>query len=168
MTYLKRNRTSRLQQSSLWDESGQALVEFTLVFILFLVVAWIPADFGLAFFTGQLAQNASREGARIAAADPNLPTLTGSCNLPCSKPTGSPLQETAERLSSALLPGAKITLTYPIPGGVACNQHLRVDIDGNYNFFFYQILNFMGASVDPSTPIQRTTEMRWEHQKTCG
>lgn len=52
--------------------AGQALVEFTLVFLLFLVVAWIPADFGLAFYTGQLAQNASREGARIAAADRNL------------------------------------------------------------------------------------------------
>ena len=29
--------------------SGQAVVEFTLVFLLFLVIAWIPADFGLAF-----------------------------------------------------------------------------------------------------------------------
>ena len=62
--------------------SGQAVVEFTLVFLLFLVIAWIPADFGLAFFTGQLAQNASREAARIAAADPNL--ANGSCNMPCS------------------------------------------------------------------------------------
>jgi hypothetical protein len=139
------------------NEAGQAVVEFTLVFVLFLIVALIPADFGLAIFTGQLAQNASREGARIAAADPNLPNLTGSCNLPCSKVAGTPLQETAERLSSALLPGAKITLTYPIPGGVACNQHLRVDVEGDYNFFFYQILNLMGGS-----------EMRWEHQKTCG
>src|SRR5947207_15271412 len=50
---------------------GQALVEFVLVFLLFLVVAWIPTDFGLAFYTGQLALNASREGARIAAADAN-------------------------------------------------------------------------------------------------
>jgi len=58
------------------DTTGQALVEFTLVFVLFLIIAWIPADFGLAFYTGQLAQNASREGARIAAADPNLLNLT--------------------------------------------------------------------------------------------
>src|SRR5215475_10006207 len=64
--------------------SGQAVVEFTLTFLLFLVIAWIPADFGLAFYTGQLAQNASREAARIAAADPNLTTATGSCNMPCS------------------------------------------------------------------------------------
>jgi Flp pilus assembly protein TadG len=46
--------------------SGQALVEFTLVFMLMLVVAWIPADFGLAFLSGQLALNSSREGASIA------------------------------------------------------------------------------------------------------
>ncbi len=150
------------------SNTGQAAVEFTLVFILFLLVAWIPADFGLALYTGQLAQNASREGARIAAADPNLPTLTGSCNLPCSKAPGSPLQETAKRLSSALLPGAKITLTYPVPGGTACNQHLSVDIEGNYSFFFYRVINLMGGSVDPSTPIKRKTEMRWEHQNTCG
>jgi len=47
---------------------GQAAVEFTLAFILLLIIAFIPADFGLAFYTGQLALNASREGARIAAA----------------------------------------------------------------------------------------------------
>src|SRR5688500_6046261 len=28
--------------------SGQALVEFTLMFVLFLAIIWIPADFGLA------------------------------------------------------------------------------------------------------------------------
>lgn len=149
-------------------QSGQALVEFTLVFVIFLVIAWIPADFGLAFFTGQLAQNASREGARIAAADPDLPALTGSCDLPCAKSLGSPLLETANRLSSALLSDAKITLTYPVPGGTACNQHLSVEVEGNYNFFFYRVINLVGGSVDPSTPIRRRTEMRWEHQKACG
>ena len=57
---------------SLTRSAGQAVVEFTLVFLLLLVVAWIPVDFGLAFYTSQLAQNASREGARIAAADRKL------------------------------------------------------------------------------------------------
>ena len=40
--------------------SGQALVEFTFTFLILLIVAWIPADFGLAFYSGQLAQNAAR------------------------------------------------------------------------------------------------------------
>ena len=64
------------------NNRGQALVEFTLVFMLLLVVAWIPADFGLAFYTGQLALNASRDGARIGAADPNYSTQVGNCTLP--------------------------------------------------------------------------------------
>ena len=53
-----------LQHASI-DNKGQAIVEFTLCFVLLLVVAWIPADFGLAFYTGQLMGNAAREGARI-------------------------------------------------------------------------------------------------------
>ena len=94
---------------SLTRSSGQAVVEFTLVFFIFLVIAWIPADFGLAFYTAQLAQNASREGARIAAADPKLGSGTTSCTMPsCS---GNILSETAARISSALLPDAIITVT---------------------------------------------------------
>src|SRR5512140_2538977 len=56
-----------------WSSSynkGQALVEFTLCFLMILVIAWIPADFGLAFYTSQLVGNAAREGARIGAATP--------------------------------------------------------------------------------------------------
>ena len=65
--HVSRNPLLKLLRSS-----GQAAVEFTLTFLILLIVAWIPADFGLAFYTGQLAQNAAREGARIAAADPTL------------------------------------------------------------------------------------------------
>ena len=57
---------------TLIGSSGQAAVELTLTFLLLLVVAWIPADFGLAFYTSQIAHNAAREGARIAAADSSL------------------------------------------------------------------------------------------------
>jgi Flp pilus assembly protein TadG len=147
---------------------GQAIVEFTLVFLLLLVIAWIPTDFGLAFYTGQLALNASREGARIAAADVN-PT-SGTCNLPCAgAPAGSVLNETAKRLSSALLPNATITVTFPVAGGTACNQQVRVRVDGSYNYFFYQLLNMFGASSVPNAVnIVRQTDMRWEHQKACG
>lgn len=149
------------------QDSGQALVEFTLIFILLLVLAWIPADFGLAFYTGQLAQNAAREGARIAAVDPDLPSQTGSCTLPCAgQPVYSVLGATAARLSSALIPGAVITVTYPV-GGTTCNQMVRVQVTGNYNFFFYRLMNLFGAPVDPVVNISRATEMRWEHQPGC-
>ena len=146
---------------------GQALVEFTLIFILLLVLAWIPADFGLAFYTGQLAQNAAREGARIAAVDPDLPSQSGTCTLPCTAQSAdSVLGATAARLSSALVPGATITVTYPV-GGTPCNQMVRVQVVGNYNFFFYRLMNLIGAPVNPVVNISRATEMRWEHQPGC-
>src|SRR5439155_19346497 len=131
---------SFLHRKSLHSNTkGQAVVEFTLVFLLLLVVAWIPTDFGLAFFTGQLALNASREGARIAAA-------TKPFNAADVK------TETCKRLSWALLqdPGgvdpsclpysnAKVSVTAPT--GATCNQQVTVTVTGRYNYFFYQLLN---------------------------
>jgi len=160
-TLLHRQLCRRTKQNN----SGQALVEFTLIFVLFLVIAWIPADFGLAFFTGQLAQNASREGARIAAADPSLSTGKVTCTMPCSG-AGNILEETALRLSPALMPGAEVTVE--LEGGTGCDRTVTVSVSGNYNFFFYRILNLLGGSVDSTVPIQRRTEMRWEHQNVCG
>lgn len=147
--------------------AGQALVEFTLIFLVFLVVAWIPADFGLAFYTGQLAQNASREGARIAAADRNLLSGTTSCVMPsCS---GNIFTETAARISAALLPGATITLSLdPDVGAANCNRMVTVKVAGTYNFFFYRLLSWFGVSGNlNNTTITRTTTMRWEPQFGC-
>jgi Flp pilus assembly protein TadG len=148
---------------------GQALVEFTLIFLLLLVIAWIPADFGLAFFTGQLASNASREGARIGAADPNYSAQVGSCVMPAclSLSNGTILKETARRMSSALLPGATITvepLEALVPGS-SCNNMVKVRVSGQYNYFFFRLLGMLGLSGGfDSETITRETRMRWEHQ----
>lgn len=147
--------------------SGQAIVEFTLMFVLFLVIAWIPADFGLAFYTGQLAHNASREGARIAATDRTLVSGTTSCVIPSC--TGNIFKETAARISSALLPGATITLSLdPDVGAANCNRMVTVTVSGSYNFFFYQLLHWFGVSANlNNTVITRQTRMRWEPQWGC-
>ena len=165
----KRSRArSQFRKVSLFytrNMNGQAVVEFTLVFVLLLVIAWIPADFGLAFFSTQLAANASREGARIGAADPSYSTQVGNCTLPAcfSLTDGTILKETANRLSSALLPGAIITVD-PL-SGPSCNQLVQVRVEGTYNFFFYQLLHLMGITSDLNTQsITRETSMRWEHQ----
>jgi Flp pilus assembly protein TadG len=152
--------------------SGQALVEFTLTFLLLLIVAWIPADFGLAFYTGQLAHNAAREGARIAAADPTLISGTTSCVMPPEEAapcTGNIFMETAGRLSSALLPAATITLNLEEDTFENCNRMVTVTVSGTYNFFFYQLLRLFGISAIPNTtPISRQTRMRWEGQAGCS
>ena len=162
--------------TSLTCSAGQAVVEFTLVFLLFLIIAWIPADFGLAFYTGQQAQNAAREGARIAASDPalgsgTLPglTWTASCTMPsCS---GNILNETAARISSALLPGATINVTLDAdsipPALPKCDRNVTVTVSGNYNYFFYRLLGWLGFTVPNTLNMVRSTSMRWEHQFGC-
>ena len=151
---------------SLTRSSGQALVEFTLTFLILLIVAWIPADFGLAFYTGQLAQNAAREGARIAAADSTLISGTTSCVMPSC--TGNIFKETSGRLSSALLPAATITVNLDPDTGANCNRMVTVAVSGTYNFFFYQLLRWFGVSANlNNTPITRQTRMRWEAQAGC-
>lgn len=140
-------------------ERGQTIVEFSLVFVLLVVVAWIPADFGLAFYTGQIALNASREGARIAAAERNL--ISASCTMPC---TGAPdvLKPTVDRMSSALLPGAIIRIE--LEDKAPCYRTVTVAIDGQYRYFFYHLLQLMGLDIINPVPVHRSTSMRWEHQ----
>jgi Flp pilus assembly protein TadG len=151
----------------LTGSSGQAVVEFTLTFLLLLVVAWIPADFGLAFYTGQLAHNAAREGARIAAADSTLASGTTSCIMPSC--TGNILKETAARVSAALLPAATIAVNLDPDTGANCNRMVTVTVSGTYNYFFYQLLRWFGVSGNlNSTSITRQTRMRWEGQAGCS
>lgn len=146
------------------NSNGQAVVEFTLVFLVLLVVIWIPADFGLAFMTGQLASNAAREGARIGSASrPFNPSDVAT--------------ETCRRLPSALLgdPGSSGTSCSPFsnakvtvaldPDTGTCNRMVTVTVSGNYKFSFYQLLHLMGIAGDLNSQlISRQTSMRWEHQ----
>lgn len=154
------------------NRKGQAMVEFTLTFLLLLVIAWIPADFGLAFFTGQQVQNAAREGARIAAVDPTLATQLGggttlNCYAPCSS-SANVMQATAARLSNVMIQTTNVTLTYPASGAGTCNQMLTMQVQGTYNYFFYQLLHLFGITNDLNTvTITRITSMRYEHQTPC-
>ena len=147
------------------NHKGQAAVEFTLIAMLFLIIAWIPVDFGLAFFTSQQVQNASREGARIAAADPAANTLAGGS--PCALSTcytlavTHPKHRAAARVSSVLMPDTTVDLQMT---GSGCNQMVVMTVTGTYNFFFYRMLGWMGISTPQGRNITRSTSMRWEHQ----
>ena len=145
------------------NRRGQALVEFTLCFIILIIVAWIPADFGLAFYTAQLAGNAAQDGARIAAADATLATQVGSCTVRvnCNAVTGSVMDMVSKRVGSALLPNATVTVALT---GVACNQKVNVTVSGTYHFFFYRILRYIGGAANPNQVITRQSSMRWEYQ----
>lgn len=147
---------------------GQAAVEFTLVFVLLLVVAWIPADFGIALYTGQQAQNAAREGARIAAATNPMDT-TDVITQTCKRISSALLRDPGSGFGTSCLPysQARVTVALDPDTGKNCNRLVTVTVQGNYNYFFYHILRLLKASTPSSTAIVRSTGMRWEHQAGC-
>src|SRR5258706_2211098 len=149
---------------------GQALVEFTLVFLLLLVISWIPAEFGLAFYSGQLAQNAAREGARIAAADPTL--ISGTNGLNCFIPTcysrTDVLRDVAVRVPMAFMSNVNVQLDVDASTPGNCNEMVTMTVSGTYHFFFYELLKLMGGPASTSAPITRKTSMRWEYQPGCS
>lgn len=56
-------------------ETGQALVEFTMILPVFLLLLFALVDFGRGFYTWLLVTNAAREGARIAAVQSDSSTI---------------------------------------------------------------------------------------------
>jgi Flp pilus assembly protein TadG len=147
---LKRAPRKKLRRKA----SGQALVEFTLMFVLFLAIIWIPADFGLAFYSGQLAQNASREGARLAAA--TNPFDAGNIQA-----------QVMNRMDSAVLKNVTAVVVPPACDPAVNMQVVTVTVAGEYNFYFYQLLRLLGFSAPDSVVISRTTTMRYEYGFTC-
>ncbi|HEY9503362.1 MAG TPA: TadE family protein, partial [Pyrinomonadaceae bacterium] len=49
------------------NQKGQSIIEISLITPLLLVALYVPADFGVAFFMGNLTQTAVREGARVGS-----------------------------------------------------------------------------------------------------
>ena len=161
--FLRANLLNRLDSCL-----GQGLVEFTLVFLLLLVIAWIPADFGLAFYTGQLVLNASREGARVAAV--TMPfDAADAASQTCKRVPPALLSDPGAGYGTSCSPyGSDARVAVVSPVGTNCNKQLTVTVTGDYNYFFYRLLRFFGADVPATVQIMRSTQMRWEHQKTCA
>jgi hypothetical protein len=48
-----------------------------------------------------------------------------------------------------------------------CDRNVTVTVSGTYNYFFYRLLGWLGATVPNSLNMVRSTSMRWEHQFGC-
>lgn len=59
-----------LRKERLVKQSGQALVEFALTSLIFLVIVFGTLDFGRAIYQYSQLHNAVREGARVAKVEP--------------------------------------------------------------------------------------------------
>jgi Flp pilus assembly protein TadG len=136
---------------------GQSLVEIGLITPLALVALYIPTDFGVAYYTAHLTQNAVREATRIAV----------STKDPFDNTAGTAIANEALNRLPARLRSVTVTVRYFGPAWATCMQTVSVSATGTYYYFFYQFLRMIGfpaPDVMNTPPITRTTEMRYEFQ----
>jgi hypothetical protein len=141
------------------NQRGQSIIEISLITPLLLIALYVPADFGVAFFIGNLTQNAAREGARIGSGlqksgDP--PDLTFS-----STEASTVKTEVFSRMPNALT-GRAVTVTFYT--GTACMEFLEVTAKGDYHFFLYQLIRLFGGNAPDSVTISRSTQMHYKYQ----
>jgi Flp pilus assembly protein TadG len=142
-----------MKQKRYRRSKGQSIVELTLLTPLILAALYIPADFGIAFFTAHLVQNATREAARIGA-------------------SMNPFDQTkVENEATNRLPTGRFVVTSPVSADLdgddtsACMRRVLVTVSGTYSPFLYQLINLVvpGASVS-TISITRSTAMRFDSQ----
>ena len=135
------------------DSEGQSIVELTLLVPIILVALYVPADFGVAFFTAHLVQNATREAARVGASMNPFNQTTVENEVTKRLPTG---RFTVSSVS-ANLNGSETS---------TCMRRVLVSVSGSYDLFLHQLTNLVvpDAISDTTIPITHSTAMRYDSQ----
>ncbi len=133
--------------------SGQSIVELTLIVPLVLAILYVPADFGIAFFTAQMVQNATREAARIGASMNPFVAATVE-------------NEAIKRLPGGKFVTSSVSATLNGSSTSTCMRRVVVTVSGSYSLFWYRLMNLTipGTVTDTSLPINRSTAMRYDSQ----
>jgi Flp pilus assembly protein TadG len=143
-------------------ESGQSIVELTLITPLLLIALYIPADFGIAFLTAHLAQNAVREGARIGSG-----LASGDSSSPVKDTQATLIKDAVfARLPQRLSQPSVNIKFYFTSEAATCMQAVEVTTTGNYAYGWFHLLRLVGIDVPPSMPITKTTQMRYNYQRS--
>jgi Flp pilus assembly protein TadG len=149
----------KIKNTAQKNQRGQSIIELTLITPLLLAALYVPVDFGISLFVGNLTQTAVREGARIGSGlqlSGTVPTLTfGSANADIVK------TEVFNRLPTYL--GSK-NVTVKFYGGTGCMQFIEVSAQGEYNFSLYKAMRLFGGTAPNSITISRTTQMYFKYQ----
>ncbi len=106
---------------------GQSVVEFALVFPVFILIVIGISEFGLYFWTSHVVQNASREGARFAAITSNLEVNDS---------------RVIDRVEMVLPDTGLVTAVTTTNTVTTCegDDQVTVTVTGTYNFVFLQTI----------------------------
>jgi Flp pilus assembly protein TadG len=139
-------------------QRGQSIIEISLITPLLLIALYIPADFGIAFYMGNLTQNAAREGARIGSG------LQKSGKPPNLVFTSANAITVKDAVFNRLPDLTNKTVTVTFYDGTACMAFIEVTAQGDYNFFLYKLMGLFGSTVPDFVTISRTTQIRHDYQ----
>jgi Flp pilus assembly protein TadG len=132
------------------NESGAALVEFTLVLPLLLLLVLGALDFGKAFNYWIDETHLAHEGARFAAVDKN----PGG---------GATLQESIKQRANTPELESALQVCVSFPNGPVVGEPVEVQVTSTYNF-----LSFIAGelSIAPQKELRATSTMRLERPPT--
>jgi Flp pilus assembly protein TadG len=153
MNVLSENGTMRNNQR------GQSIVEISLITPLLLIALYIPVDFGVSFFMGNLIQTAVREGARVGS---GLQKSGPATNLVFGSAEANTVKTEVISRLPAYLTNKTVTVTFYT--GTACMEFVEVTAQGQYNFFMYRLMRLFGGNTPNSLTISRTTQMHYKYQ----
>lgn len=144
------------------NSKGQSIVEISLITPLLLVALYIPADFGVAFFMGNILANAAREGSRIGSAMGKSGGNEADRNFTSGDATT--VRDAVIPKMPSMVTGRSVRVRFYEDTAVNCLEFIEVTASGNYNYFLYQILRLFGSTVPNSVTISRTTQMPYRYQ----
>ena len=143
-------------------QRGQTIVEISLITPLVLMALYVPADFGVAFLTAHLVQNAVREAARIGSG-----LTSGDPDKPIDAVQATTIKnEVFARLPKRLSNPSVSVKFYFEDEKATCMQVVEVTTTGNYNYGLYRAMGLFGVTAPASEPITRTTQMRYSYQRS--
>jgi hypothetical protein len=131
-------------------ERGQALVEFSLIIPIFLLLVFAIVDFGMGLYSWITVTNAAREGARIGTVGADTATIKAR------------VRDTAGNLDNENL---TVDVTNAVDDGGDPGESVSVHVDYQYHLItpVSSILNIIsGGSLGPTLDFSSTSEMRLE------
>lgn len=143
-------------------EDGSGLVEFAIVFILYMTMILGVMDFARALYVYHFVSHVAREATRYAAVNGSACTSDGSCTAAATQKTiGQFVQDfTPPGIDSSKI---KTTATWPGNGTTVCTATVNsptcpVDVEVSYTF------NFMFSWIrKTSMTLSSTSEMIISH-----
>jgi Flp pilus assembly protein TadG len=152
----KRRPVKRVLRRFRDSEKGQALVEFTMVLPMFLLLLFALVDFGRGFYTWIVVTNAAREGARVAAVQGDQAAIQS--RIDASYCSNAP--------DDCSLDHSKLTWTNSGTANIQGERGDPVVIELSYDFEFVTpmgaIMEFLSAGNITAPDITAHSSMRLE------